>query len=245
MELSENVYLNDYLIVGGIIFLAALTQSITGFGFAIVSMSFLPRIISLETAVPLVTLVGIIANIIIWYSYRRDCNFKAIKQLVIGSLLATPIGVLLLDYIPENIALKGLGILIFSYVLYDWLKLSLPGFESSAWAYLFGIMSGILNGAYTIGGPPVIIYANCRHWQPREFKGNLTATFFFSSLLAAFTHSLQGNVTLAVSQLTIYSLPGFTLGLWLGIVFSNTINPLVFKRITLALLLLSGLRLLI
>ena len=236
---------NDYLIVGGIIFLAALTQSITGFGFAIVSMSFLPGVVDLQSAVPLVTLVSIVGNIVIWYSYRRDCNFKTIKQLTIATLIATPIGVLFLDYLPEAIALKGLGILIFSYVLYDGFNLTLPSFKSASWAYLFGGMSGILNGAYTVGGPPLIIYANCNHWQPREFKGNLTAIFFFSSLLAAITHSMQGNITIAVGRLAIYSFPGFALGLWLGIVLSKSINPVVFKRITLALLLLSGLRLLI
>ena len=62
-------------------------------------MSFLPKIVGLQTAVPLVTLVSVIANIVIWYSYRRDYNFKAVKQLIIASLIATPVGVLLLDYI--------------------------------------------------------------------------------------------------------------------------------------------------
>ena len=233
-----------YLVVGGIIFLAALTQSITGFGFAIVSMSFLPRIIGLQTAVPLVTLVSIVANMVIWYSYRRDCNFDAVKQLTLASLIATPVGVLLLDYIPEAIALKGLGILIFGYVLYDWLNLALPSFKSSIWVYLFGGMSGILNGAYTVGGPPVIVYANCRRWQPREFKGNLTAIFFFSSLLAAVAHTTQGNITIAVGRFAIYSLPGFALGLWLGIILSKKINRFIFRRITLALLTVAGLRLL-
>lgn len=236
---------NEYLIVSGIIFLAALTQSITGFGFAIVSMSFLPGVIGLQTAVPLVTLVNIIANIVIWYIYRGNCNFNAVKQLTIASLIATPIGVLLLDRIPETIALKGLGILIFSYVLYDTLNLSLPSLKSSIWAYLFGGISGIFNGAYTINGPPLIIYANCRHWHPQEFKGNLTAIFFFGSLLAAISHGIQGNITLSVGRLAVYSLPGFALGLWLGIILSKKINPVMFKRVTLGLLLVSGLRLLV
>ncbi len=239
------LYGNEYLIVGGIVFLAALTQSITGFGFAIVSMSFLPEVTGLQTAVPLVTLVNIIANIVIWYAYRKNCNFNAVKQLIIASLIATPIGVLLLDRIPEAIALKGLGIIIFSYVLYDGLNLALPNLKSSGWAYLFGAMSGILNGAYTVNGPPLIIYANCCHWHPQEFKGNLTAVFFFSSLLAAIAHGFQGNITLSVVRFAVYSLPGFALGLWLGIILSKKINPVMFKRVTLALLLVSGLRLLI
>ena len=239
MELSAE------LLVSGVIFLAALTQSITGFGFAIVSMSFLPKIIDLQTAVPLVTLVSVIANIVIWFSYRHDYSFEAVKQLIIASLIATPMGVLLLDYIPEVIALKGLGIIILGYITYDWLDLTLPGFKSFIWAYLFGTLSGILNGAYTVGGPPVIIYANCRRWNSQEFKGNLTAVFFFSSLLAVLTHGWQGNITISVRQLAIYSFPGFATGLWLGIILSHKINPVIFKRITLALLVVAGLRLLI
>ena len=238
-------FLAEYLLVGGVIFLAALTQSITGFGFAIVSMSFLPKIIGLQTAVPLVTLVSVIGNITIWFSYRRDYSFQAVKQLIIASLIATPVGVYLLDYIPEAIALKGLGIIILGYILYDWLNLNLPNFKSSIWAYLFGTLSGILNGAYTVGGPPVIIYANCRRWHPQEFKANLTAVFFFSSLLAVLAHGWQGNITISVRQLAIYSFPGFAIGLWLGIILSHQINPLIFRRITLALLFVAGLRLLI
>ena len=80
---------------------------------------------------------------------------------------------------------------------------------------------------------------------PNEFKGNLTAIFFFSSLLAAIAHGWQGNITISVGWFAVYSLPGFALGLWLGIILSTKINPLTFKRITLALLMVTGLRLLI
>ncbi|WP_036476723.1 sulfite exporter TauE/SafE family protein [Myxosarcina sp. GI1] len=240
-----DIYSNEYLVVSSIIFLAALTHSITGFGFSIVAMSFLPRIVGLHTSVPLVTLVTIVGNSIIWYYYRRGSSFKAVGRLTIASLIATPIGIYFLDLIPETIALKGLGILIVSYVLYDWFDLTLPKLKSQIWAYLFGGISGILNGAYTINGPPLIVYANCRHWTPEEFKGNLTALFFFSSVLAAIAHGWQGNITISVWKFAIYSLPAFSVGLWLGIIFSNKLNPIIFRRITLALLLIAGARLLI
>ena len=235
---------NEYLIVNGIILLAALTQSITGFGYSIVAMSFLPGVIALQTAVPLVTLVGIVGNIIIWYYHRRDCSFKEVGRLTIASLVATPLGVILLDRIPEAIALKGLGILIVSYVLYDWCNFTLPSFSSDTWAYLLGGVSGVLNGAYTVNGPPLIIYGHCRRWTPHEFKGNLTALFFFSSLLAAIAHGWQGNITISVWKFVVYSLPIYGCGLWWGILLSKKIDSIMFRRITLALLMFAGLRLL-
>lgn len=236
---------NEYLWVSGIILLAALAQSITGFGVSIVAMSFLPGVIGLQTSVPLVTLIPIAGNMMLWYYHRRDCSFKAVGKLTIASLIATPLGVVLLDRIPEATALTGLGILIVSYVLYDWFNLSLPKLQSSFWAYLFGGVSGILNGAYTVNGPPLIIYGNCRRWTPQEFKGNLGALFFFSSVLAAIAHGFQGNITLQVREFAVYSLPVYACGLWLGMVLSEKIDPLMFRRITLALLMVAGLKLLI
>ncbi|MDJ0636063.1 MAG: sulfite exporter TauE/SafE family protein [Xenococcaceae cyanobacterium MO_188.B29] len=240
-----NLYGNEYIAVSSIILLAALAQSITGFGFSIVAMSFLPGVVGLHTSVPLVTLVCIVGNIVIWYYHRRDCSFKEVGRLTIASLITTPIGIVLLDRIPEAIALKGLGILIVSYVLYDWFDFALPSLKSSLWAYISGGTSGILNGAYTINGPPLIVYGNCRRWTPEEFKGNLTALFFFSSSLAAIAHGWHGNITVSVGRFAIYSLPGYALGLWLGIMLATKIKSLMFKRITLVLLLIAGLRLLI
>lgn len=235
---------NDYLTVGGIIFLAALTQSITGFGFAIVSMSFLPGIVGLQTAVPLVALLGVTLNSIIWFYYRRSSDFKAIRRLMIASLVATPIGALMLDRFPEAIALRGLGIIIISYVVYDWLKLSLPPLKSRFWDYLAGGLSGTLSGAYAVGGPPLIVYANCRHWTGKEFKSNITPVFCLIALLATISHGWQGNLTFPVGRFAVYSLPGFALGLWLGTTLATKMNPLFFRQITLALLLVAGLKLL-
>ncbi|MGD1918281.1 MAG: sulfite exporter TauE/SafE family protein [Pleurocapsa sp.] len=236
---------NDYLIVGGIIFLAAFTQSITGFGFAIVSMSFLPGVIGLQTAVPLIAIVGMPLNSIIRFYYRRNCNYKAVKQLVTASLIATPIGTLLLDRFPEAIALRGLGIIIISYVLYDWFNLALPNMKSEFWAYVAGALSGTLSGAYAVGGPPLIVYANCRQWTAEEFKGNITSIFCLSAVLATISYGWQGNITPSIGRFAIYSLPGFTCGLWLGTTIAKKINPLLFKSLTLALLLVAGLKLLI
>lgn len=238
-------FAGNEVLVSSIIMVAAMIQSITGFGVSIVAMSFLPKIIGLQTAVPLITLIPIAGNLVLWYHYRLDCSFREVGRLTLASLVATPMGVVLLGKIPEAIALRGLGGLIVAYVIYDWFHLTLPKLESRFWAYIFGGTSGILNGAYTVNGPPLIIYGNCRRWTPQKFKGNLGALFFFSSILAAIAHGLQGNITVNVGKLAVYNLPIYGCGLWLGIVLSGKIDPLLFRRITLALLMVAGLRLLL
>ncbi|MGK7953592.1 MAG: hypothetical protein AB4368_33640 [Xenococcaceae cyanobacterium] len=68
--------------------------------------------------------------------------------------------------------------------------------------------------------------------------------FFLSSGVAAIAHGWQGNITLSVWKFVVYSLPVYGCGIWLGTVLSKSIDPVVFRRITLALLMVAGLRLL-
>jgi uncharacterized membrane protein YfcA len=45
-----------YLVI--IVFIAALTQGLSGFGFGLVSLPFMVMLLDVKTAVPLVTLLG-------------------------------------------------------------------------------------------------------------------------------------------------------------------------------------------
>ena len=77
----------------------------------------------------------------------------------------------------EKILLPVLGVVMTGYALYALFNLKLPRLEHSAWAYLIGFLSGLLSGAYSVGGPPVIIYGDCRGWEPDEFKSNMQGFF--------------------------------------------------------------------
>ena len=55
-----------------------------------------------------------------------------------------------------------------------------------AWRELVGILSGLMNGAFAIPGPPVVIYAMATQPDPLRARAMLI-TFFMASALAAFS----------------------------------------------------------
>ena len=59
-----------------IVFLAIFTQSLTGFGSGLVSMAFLPEILGVRTAVPLVVLVTGTLEAILLVRYRSAFNLQ-------------------------------------------------------------------------------------------------------------------------------------------------------------------------
>lgn len=233
----------DIWIIGSIIGLAAFIQSLTGFGFALVAVSFLPLLMDLQTAVPLIVMTSMVGNVTLCWHYRESFDWREVMRLLVAALITIPLGILVLQYVPEHLALRVLGCIVLAYVLYDGFKLALPQLTSPNWAYAFGAMSGVLIGAFNAGGPPIVIYANCNRWSPQQFKSNIPGVFFASSMIAMTGHYLRGGLTADLLQIALYAIPFFVGGLLLGMRLSKQIDASVFRQLVLVLLGIMSLRL--
>src|SRR5688572_29423280 len=161
------------LVLASIIFFAIFTQTVTGFGLGLISTALLSGLIDIGVVGPLVALVGITAEIAILLRYRHALNLPSVGRLSLASVIAVPIGALLLDLMDGQVILRLLGVLVLAYSAYGLLQLRLPTIAHPSWAYGFGFVSGILTGLYNVGGPPLVIYGTCRCWTPAEFRSNL------------------------------------------------------------------------
>jgi len=121
----------------------------------------------------------------------------------------------------------------------------LPELKQPAWAFGFGFVGGLLSGAYNVAGPAAVIYGNCRGWQPAEFKSNLQAFFLINDLTVVAGHALAGNLTPIVWSNYLVALPAIVLGIFVGLKIDRRMNPSVFRKIVLVLLIVMGLRLII
>lgn len=235
----------DSLWIGLVVGLASLVQSLAGFGFALVAISLLPFFMDLQLAVTLVIAVGLIGNTVLWWYYRESFEWSRIIHLSAAALVTIPVGVVGLHYVPEHLALQILGVIVLAYVGYSWLQLSLPELNGRPWAYAFGAASGLLTGAFNIGGPPIVIYGTCNQWSPQELKGNLPGVFSVLSLVAIATHFWQGDFNSTLLTQVGYATPFFITGLGLGLWLSNYIDAAAFRHGILVLLGAIGLKLLV
>ncbi len=226
-----------------VIFFAIFTQSLTGFGLGLVSMAFLTEPLGAQTAAPLIALVAITGEVIMLIRYRQTFNFGAVRRLVVASVVGIPLGVLILRQVSQEAALAFLGVLLIGYALYGLFTPRLPEIRNPRWAYGFGFVAGLLSGAYNTGGPPYVVYGTCSRWQPTEFKSNLQGIFIVNSLMVIGSHALSQNFTPPVFQDYLIALPAIALGMGLGFQLDRYINPALFRKLVLLLLLMLGVRL--
>ncbi|HEX2905806.1 MAG TPA: sulfite exporter TauE/SafE family protein [Phototrophicaceae bacterium] len=228
-----------------IFFLAFFTLSVSGFGHALVAMPLLTPALGVRMAAPLMALASMTGEIIMLIRHRRNLNFKAVSRLALASAIGIPIGVLVTRSLDETLVMTVLGIVAAGYGLYGLLNLHLPKIHNPIWAYGFGFISGLLSGAYNTGGPPVVIYGNLSRWSPTEFKGSLQGMFVLNSLLIVCSHALIGNVTLLTLENYLIALPAIALGLLVGFRVEKRLNPALFRKLVLVLLIVLGVRLIL
>ena len=227
-----------------IVFLAIFTQAASGFGLALVSMPLLLLLMDIKIATPLIALIGGVSEIFMLLHYRHALNFKAIIRLSLASLVGIPIGVWALDVVDAGVITAVLGIIVILYSTYALLQFQLPTLANRNWAYSFGLIGGVLSGAFNASGPAVVTYGTCRNWLPAEFKGNLQAFFLLNSTMTFIAHATSGNFTSSVWQSFLWGMPGAFLGMYLGFKLDGRLNPEQFRKIVLLLLLVLGVRLL-
>lgn len=228
-----------------IFLLAIFTQSLAGFGSGLVSMAFLPELMPVLTAAPVVALLTSTVELLLLFRYRSTFNLRAVIPLTLASFFGIPLGVLALRRVDEQALLGMLGAVMAGYALYGLLNFKLPELKHPGWGYAAGFLAGILSGAYSVGGPPAIIYGNCRRWPPDEFKSNLQGFFLVNDVIVIVTHAVSGNLTAAVWRTYLLALPAIVLGILGGAALGRRIDPALFRKLVLLLLVVMGVRLML
>ena len=199
-----------------IIFISTLIRSTFGFGNALIAMPLLILILGTKTAAPLVALVGIVIALVMLLREWQEVDFKAAFYLILSTLAGIPLGLFFLKSTPEGIVKMILGLVLIGFGLYNLSGLQLPSLKRGTMVFPFGLLAGILGGAYNANGPPVVIYGVMRGWGKEKFRATLQGYFLISSALIVSGHGISGLWTRSVLVYFLASIPIVVLAVLLG-----------------------------
>jgi len=225
-----------------IIFLASLVNSTFGFGFALTSMSLLSLVFDLNTIGPLIPLLYLTAGIYIVFQGRKDIQMKSLIPLALSATLMIPIGVYLNKYGPEILMKIILGIFIIAFSIYNLKAPILPKLKGHKTAPIFGAFSGLFAGACSIAGPPAVIYATLRQWEPSVFRVTLQAYFLYVNSIVISSHFYVDSYdNPLIGMYYLLALPSMFLAIPLGKKINRSISdPKAFNQYVYLLMLISG-----
>lgn len=228
-----------------VVFVAAVLQSLTGFGFALVVMPLVTLVLGLQTAAPLIALAGLTAYTVNLIRFHRAVDVGEVARLGVASALGIPLGIWALVRVDESVINHAVGLILVAYSAYSLLRPAAPRLAAGGWVYLAGFLAGCLGGAYNTPGPPVVVYGSLRQWPKDEYRAILQTLFFINGVLIVTTHLLAGHVTAGVWTLYAWAAPALLLGLWAGARLDARVDQGRFRLLVMGMILVLGVSLLL
>jgi len=190
-----------------IIFMGALTQSLIGFGLAVVASPLLYLVDPSLVPAPVI-LMGFTISLLTLFRERKALEFNGLQYALLGRIPGGILGALLLLWAPQAMLGLAIAIIVALAVLLSLLRLSLPINRTNLFAA--GILSGIFGNIAAIGGPPLAILLSGK--DAKQFRAALSAFFIFSSTIALVILGFSGLLTLQHFYISALLLPSVILG---------------------------------
>ncbi len=233
----------ETLTIGVVIFLSSFLQGMFGFAFVLFSMPLLLLFLSIKFVAPLIALFLPSVTGLLVVKFRLKFNYKEVTPLIIGTLIGIPLGIYLLNEFSDRMMKSILGIFLIFYSLYS-LKIKRVPWKLPSWsAYLFGLLSGILGGAYNTTGPPAAMYIANREWSKLDVVSSMNFFIFTTSIMVLLFHLVSGNITTDIFMTFLLLIPAMILGMIAGIYGNRKLSDERYRKGLFILLIIMGIML--
>jgi len=135
-------------------------------------------------------------------------------------------------------------------VIYSLYALARPALKSFTGAPALadagvGFLSGILGGSTGLGGILPTIWCGLRGWKSDAQRAVFQPVAVAIFIMTALWLGARGSISRVTVELFLFGLPVLLAGTWLGLRLYGKLDPAGFRKMVLALLLASGLALLL
>ncbi|MTI84477.1 MAG: sulfite exporter TauE/SafE family protein [Firmicutes bacterium] len=221
--------------------IAGVASGISGFGFALVSLTFLSLLVDVKAAVAFLVVHTLSVNVIQIFSLRQHFQLRAVLPMIIGAVAGVPVGVSLLKSVDATVIQKALGVFVVIFVLQQVIN---PGANKTVNSNLVkggvGLSGGVLMGAFLSGGPPIVMYSLKAGDNKYQAKVNMQTFFVFSNIYALGLYLFTGLLTFDLFMESTKFLPVSIIGTFFGIRLFNIMSGDIFRKIVYLLLLCLG-----
>jgi uncharacterized membrane protein YfcA len=231
----------DIILVSAfIILLASIVKGLTGFGFALTSLPMLTIFLTPKTAIPLITVCSVFLDGYTFTEARRLVQYKEISPLVVSGIVGMILGTYFLVSLDSAAIKLAIGTVTILFTLASLMGVNRKISNTKNASIPIGLISGVLGGLTSISGPPIVLFFNNQNVEKTIFRANLIA-YFFSMYIATVPAYFFGNlITVDLLGLSVVLVPIMFLGAIIGIRASKKVNEAAFKKITLLLVLFTG-----
>ncbi len=198
------------------VFAASVLRGFTGFGFGLAAVPLLSLALPPAKVVPFVVVLQVLVGLGGIRSAWSLCDWRAMRGLVPGLLVGIPVGLLVLTAFEPNTVRLVIGLIIAASVVLLWRGARLPPRPSFGLTMGVGMLSGVISGLASMGGPPVVVYLLALGHGAAVVRATSIIYFMATGLTATVAMIPRGLIDRDLLLWSVAAIPILLGGSWLG-----------------------------
>lgn len=232
-----------------VVFTAFVVRGMSGFGAGLIATPLLAFMLPMHVIVPVSGLLVFVLFVFLTIRDRNSVIWRELKLLAVPTVIGVVCGLFLFRSLDNSLLLFMLGGFLIAYAVYMLVVhfFGLPELKcSEKWAVPVGFAGSFIDTLFGGGGGTlVVIYMHARGIGKMQFRATVAVLWFIEMIARISGYTLAGYYTASTLLLVAVLLPMVWAGTWVGEHISNRISQETFSRILAAMLLLSGISLLL
>lgn len=221
---------------------AGFVSGLSGFAFAMVSISIWAWVLAPKLIAPLVVAGALTAQLVSLGSLRMRVDWRQLLPFLIGGVIGVPFGIALLEVVDLHIFRAVTGAALIVYCAGMLMLASLPAID---WGGRFadgisGLAGGVMGGLAGLTGPVPTLWCNLRGWDKDTQRAIFQSFNLVMQVITLVGYAWAGQMTAEFAWLCLLVLPAVLVPAWIGTQLYTRLSDQVFRRIILGLLLVSG-----
>ncbi len=225
-------------------------RSAAGFGAGLIAIPMLAFILPVSTAVSVATVLTTLSSVQQVSREWRQIAWRQFLVIFLYSMVGVALGLYFIKLLDEDVMRKCLGVFMVIYAIQALFAMDTSRFLPARWHGAVGAGAGILGGLFSAlfgagAGPIYVVYFDILRLEKAVFRATMSAVVLLggAARIAGYgTYGLYGPATIT---LLAVGLPVMIAGSWLGDRLVYRLNARSFSRLIAAVMLLSGITLLV
>ncbi len=240
LENIANIGITQLMLTWAVVVFASVLRSFTGFGFALAAIPVFSLFLAPTQAVVLSASLSLVLSCLNLRTYWGEIPLRPMLPLLLMALVGTAIGAAILTVISADQFQLWVGLSVIAACFGLTFFQPSTRWKSPALTWFTGLISGLMNGALAIPGPPMIIYAMLTEPEPKRSRALLMTFFLASSLIALASYGAAGFITMQSAWYFLLALPALYVGDKLGYYLFQRFGDGFYRRIALVSLVAIG-----
>jgi uncharacterized membrane protein YfcA len=244
----ETQFVLEIVFAALVLVIAYAVRGVTGFGGQAIAVPMIALILPLQVVVPAVTVLTALSSFTYWRD-RRKIEWREIARLLPFTLLGVAAGLYVFQQVDPRTLTKAFGVFVILYALFSLRRaraVSGPPRHARLIGSVLSTISGALGAIFgAAAGPMYVIYFNLLRYEKEAFRATVTTILWFQAVARIAGYARLGFYDQTVLLLIVAGLPMMLIGARLGGRMAGRIEQHAFNRCVAALLLMSGVALLL